>query len=142
MAFSLPIHEYKQDLLDAIHKYETMVIIGDTGSGKTTQLPQYLLETQKYKKIAITQPRRIAAISAAKHVSSQLDTILGQGTIGYAIRFDRCCSSDTRLVYMTDGLLLKEFTLKNHHSVLITPIMFIKIYHERYWTLIYSMCSY
>ncbi|KAL1917996.1 uncharacterized protein VTP21DRAFT_3262 [Calcarisporiella thermophila] len=111
MSESLPIHEYKEDLIEAIKEYNLLVIIGETGSGKTTQIPQYILDSiPNVKSIAVTQPRRIAAITVARRVSEERHCRLGD-EVGYAIRFDDCTSSATKLKYLTDGLLLREATL-------------------------------
>ena len=86
------------------------MIVGETGSGKTTQLTQYLHEdgyTRNGMMIGCTQPRRVAAMSVAKRVSEELDCRLG-GLVGYAIRFEDCTGPDTRIKYMTDGVLLRE----------------------------------
>jgi pre-mRNA-splicing factor ATP-dependent RNA helicase DHX38/PRP16 len=79
------------------------------GSGKTTQLTQYLHEDgySKLGMIGCTQPRRVAAMSVAKRVSDEMGTKLGQ-EIGYAIRFEDCTSEKTVIKYMTDGILLRE----------------------------------
>jgi HrpA-like RNA helicase len=105
---SLPIYRYKNDLVEAMSTFSHLVIVGDTGSGKTTQIPQFILdEIPTIRTIAITQPRRIAAISAARRVAEEHAVPLGT-TVGYAIRFERHLSPATRLTYMTDGLLLRE----------------------------------
>ncbi|KAJ3050618.1 putative ATP-dependent RNA helicase dhr2, partial [Quaeritorhiza haematococci] len=73
------------------------------------QLPQYILESLPHlHRIAVTQPRRIAAISAARRVSDEQNTPLGGPLVGYAVRFEKKCTPSTRLVYLTDGLLLRE----------------------------------
>ena len=84
--------------------------MGETGSGKTTQIPQFLLEAGYANKglIAITQPRRVAAISIATRVSHELSSKLGS-TVGYSIRFDDCTTPETKIKYMTDGMLMREF---------------------------------
>ena len=84
--------------------------MGETGSGKTTQLPQYLHEIgySKLGKIGVTQPRRVAAMSVAARVSQELGTKLGH-EVGYSIRFEDCTSDKTVIKYMTDGMLLREF---------------------------------
>eukprot|EP01116_Phalansterium_solitarium_P013330 TRINITY_DN306_c0_g2_i1.p1 TRINITY_DN306_c0_g2~~TRINITY_DN306_c0_g2_i1.p1 ORF type:complete len:1054 (+),score=452.61 TRINITY_DN306_c0_g2_i1:90-3251(+) len=107
---SLPVFQYRDDLLKAIHDYQVLIVVGETGSGKTTQIPQYLIEDgfTKAGKIACTQPRRVAAMSVAKRVSDEMDVKLG-AEVGYSIRFEDCTSDKTRLVYMTDGMLLREF---------------------------------
>ncbi|EPB87574.1 hypothetical protein HMPREF1544_05665 [Mucor circinelloides 1006PhL] len=105
----LPTFEYKKDLIEAIREYSILVIIGETGSGKTTQIPQYILEElPELKKVGVTQPRRIAAITGK--VSEEQGDRLGS-SVGYNIRFDDRTSADTRLVYMTDGILLREATM-------------------------------
>ncbi|XP_028254707.1 pre-mRNA-splicing factor ATP-dependent RNA helicase DHX16 [Parambassis ranga] len=108
---SLPIFPYRDDLLAAIHEHQILVIEGETGSGKTTQIPQYLLEdgyTKGGMKIGCTQPRRVAAMSVAARVAEEMSVKLGN-EVGYSIRFEDCTSERTILKYMTDGMLLREF---------------------------------
>ncbi|KAF9154178.1 hypothetical protein BGX20_004738 [Mortierella sp. AD010] len=108
---SLPIYQYRQELLDAIEEHQVLVIVGETGSGKTTQLPQYLYEagyTKGGKKIGCTQPRRVAAMSVAARVAEEMGVKLGY-EVGYSIRFEDCTSEKTVMKYMTDGMLLREF---------------------------------
>ncbi|XP_028985214.1 pre-mRNA-splicing factor ATP-dependent RNA helicase DHX16 [Betta splendens] len=108
---SLPIFPYREDLLAAIHEHQILVIEGETGSGKTTQIPQYLLEdgyTKGGMKIGCTQPRRVAAMSVAARVAEEMSVKLGN-EVGYCIRFEDCTSERTVLKYMTDGMLLREF---------------------------------
>lgn len=86
-----------------------MVIVGETGSGKTTQLAQYLFE-EGYARdgmIGCTQPRRVAAVSVAKRVSEEMRVPLGE-EVGYSIRFEDLTSKKTKIKYMTDGVLLRE----------------------------------
>lgn len=85
------------------------IIIGETGSGKTTQLTQFLHEDgySKYGMIGCTQPRRVAAMSVAKRVSEEMQVELGS-EVGYSIRFEDCTSDKTVIKYMTDGVLLRE----------------------------------
>ncbi|KAH6570469.1 hypothetical protein BASA60_007677 [Batrachochytrium salamandrivorans] len=108
---SLPIFQYRADLVSAIREFQFLIVVGDTGSGKTTQLPQYVLEdlADTLPNIVVTQPRRIAAISAATRVSEEHGTTLG-GLAGYIVRFEKCTSADTRLSYVTDGILLRQCT--------------------------------
>ena len=86
-----------------------MIIVGETGSGKTTQLTQYLMEDGywKYGIIGCTQPRRVAAVSVAKRVAEEMAVDLGS-KVGYSIRFEDETSSQTVIKYMTDGVLLRE----------------------------------
>ncbi|KAI1317645.1 DEAH-box ATP-dependent RNA helicase prp22 [Mortierella claussenii] len=107
---SLPIYDHRDGLMDAIQKNDILVIIGETGSGKTTQLPRYVIEEFRSMRVGVTQPRRIAAISVARRVAEEYDCRLGD-TVGYTIRFDDTTSSKTRLKYMTDGVLLREATM-------------------------------
>lgn len=102
---TLPAWESKNELFELLGENQVVILKGETGSGKTTQIPQFLLE--KYSCIAITQPRRVAAMSVAKRVSEEMDVTLGQ-QVGYSIRFEDCSNQNTLLKYMTDGMLLKE----------------------------------
>ena len=105
----LPIFAVREELLNIIRENSVVVIVGETGSGKTTQLTQFLMEDgyANCGMIACTQPRRVAAMSVAKRVSEEMNCKLG-GTVGYAIRFEDCTSDDTLIKYMTDGILLRE----------------------------------
>ncbi|XP_006345153.1 putative pre-mRNA-splicing factor ATP-dependent RNA helicase DHX16 isoform X2 [Solanum tuberosum] len=107
---TLPMYPYRDDLLQAINDHQVLVIVGETGSGKTTQIPQYLHEAgyTKRGKIGCTQPRRVAAMSVAARVSQEMGVKLGH-EVGYSIRFEDCTSEKTILKYMTDGMLLREF---------------------------------
>ncbi|XP_077064089.1 pre-mRNA-splicing factor ATP-dependent RNA helicase DHX16 [Siphateles boraxobius] len=108
---SLPIFPYREDLLAAIKHHQMLVIEGETGSGKTTQIPQYLVEdgySEGGMKIGCTQPRRVAAMSVAARVAQEMNVKLGN-EVGYSIRFEDCTSERTILKYMTDGMLLREF---------------------------------
>uniref|UniRef100_A0A8W8KG70 Helicase ATP-binding domain-containing protein n=1 Tax=Magallana gigas TaxID=29159 RepID=A0A8W8KG70_MAGGI len=105
----LPIYAIRNELLNVIRDNNVIVIVGETGSGKTTQLTQYLHEDgyTKYGMVGCTQPRRVAAMSVAKRVSEEMGVELGQD-VGYAIRFEDCTSEKTVIKYMTDGILLRE----------------------------------
>ncbi|XP_031270199.1 probable pre-mRNA-splicing factor ATP-dependent RNA helicase DEAH5 [Pistacia vera] len=114
---SLPIYKLKKELIQAVHDNQVLVVIGETGSGKTTQVPQYLAEagyTTKGK-IGCTQPRRVAATSVAKRVAEEFGCRLGED-VGYAIRFEDCTGADTVIKYMTDGMLLKEILIDENLS--------------------------
>ena len=108
---SLPIYPFKEDLIEAIKEHQVLIIEGETGSGKTTQIPQYLHEAgfcKDGKKVGCTQPRRVAAMSVAARVAEEMSVKLGN-EVGYSIRFEDCTSERTVLKYMTDGMLLREF---------------------------------
>ena len=105
----LPIFKLKEELIRAVYDNQILVVIGETGSGKTTQITQYLAEAGYVArgKIGCTQPRRVAAMSVAKRVAEEVGCRLGQ-EVGYTIRFEDCTSGDTKIKYMTDGMLLRE----------------------------------
>lgn len=105
----LPAFAVREDLLRVIRDNQVTIVVGQTGSGKTTQLTQFLMEDGYGKSglIGCTQPRRVAAMSVAKRVSEEMEVKLG-GLVGYAIRFEDCTSKETKIKYMTDGVLLRE----------------------------------
>ncbi|KAJ3703886.1 hypothetical protein LUZ61_007591 [Rhynchospora tenuis] len=107
---ALPIYSYREKLLQAVKEHQVVIIVGETGSGKTTQIPQFLHEAgyTKHGMVACTQPRRIAAMSVAARVSKEMGVKLGH-EVGYSIRFEDCTSEKTIIKYMTDGMLLREF---------------------------------
>ncbi|KAJ4959762.1 hypothetical protein NE237_019672 [Protea cynaroides] len=110
---SLPIAEAEKQIVEEVRKNDTLIIVGETGSGKTTQLPQFLFNggyCRDGKNIGITQPRRVAAVTVAKRVAEECGVEVGQ-KVGYSIRFEDVTSSSTRIKYMTDGLLLREALL-------------------------------
>ena len=123
----LPIFNYRNHILYLLEKHNILIIVGETGSGKSTQIPQYLVEsgwTDPGKQgILITQPRRIAAVTLANRVAEEHGTILGN-KVGYAIRFDECYSKEKTVIkYVTDGVLLREMMsdplLKAYSVVLV-----------------------
>lgn len=107
---SLPIYHLRDKLLEAVAGSQVLVVVGETGSGKSTQMTQYLAEagyTKGRKRIGCTQPRRVAAMSVAKRVAEERGCRLGE-EVGYSIRFEDCTSPETEIKYMTDGMLLRE----------------------------------
>nr|CAH8824939.1 unnamed protein product [Trichobilharzia regenti] len=106
---ALPIYKLKDELMKAVNDNKVLIVIGETGSGKTTQITQYLAEAGYVNtgRIGCTQPRRVAAMSVAKRVSEEFGCRLGQ-EVGYTIRFEDCTAPETKIKYMTDGMLLRE----------------------------------
>lgn len=129
---TLPVFEYRTDFMRLLAQHQCIVLVGETGSGKTTQIPQWCVEYSRSsgtKGVACTQPRKVAAMSVAQRVSEEMDVALGLflvfyfnfffafiyllifstgQEVGYSIRFEDCSSAKTILKYMTDGMLLRE----------------------------------
>lgn len=106
----LPVFMLKRQFMEGMAQNQVLVVRGETGSGKTTQLTQYLAEMGFSSRgiIGCTQPRRVAASSVAKRVAEEFGCQLGQ-EVGYTVRFDDCTSPETIIKYMTDGMLLREY---------------------------------
>ncbi|KAF9095828.1 DEAH-box ATP-dependent RNA helicase prp22 [Mortierella sp. AD031] len=106
---SLPVFKFRSQLVKAVRENQILIVVGDTGSGKTTQMTQYLAEEgfTANGRIGCTQPRRVAAMSVAKRVAEEVGCRLGQ-EVGYTIRFEDCTSPETKIKYMTDGMLMRE----------------------------------
>ena len=121
---NLPIYEYKEKILELIKEKKILIIEGETGSGKTTQIPQYLYENgycENKKKICVTQPRRVAAMSVASRVAYEMGVKCGH-EVGYSIRFEENMSPMTKIIYMTDGIFLRYLlsdNLLNEFSVIM-----------------------
>merc|ERR1719305_561693 len=107
---SLPIFSLKNELINAVTENQVLVVIGETGSGKTTQMTQYMAEAGFPSRgiVGCTQPRRVAAMSVAKRVAEEFGCELGQD-VGYTIRFEDCTGPSTVIKYMTDGMLMREY---------------------------------
>jgi len=108
----LPVYQFKDELIKKILENQSIVVEGETGSGKTTQIPQFLLEAgladQGKTCVACTQPRRVAATSIAQRVADEMDVVLGK-EVGYTIRFEDVTDKyNTVLKFLTDGMLLRE----------------------------------
>ncbi|KAM7458267.1 hypothetical protein BLSTO_00977 [Blastocystis sp. subtype 1] len=106
---SLPVYAYRKQIIESVKRNPTTIIVGETGSGKTTQIAQYLHESGFFSEgvIGITQPRRVAAITVAKRVAEERGAVLGD-EVGYCVRFDDCTSANTYIKFITDGMLLRE----------------------------------
>ncbi len=120
----LPVSQRRQDLLDAIANHQVVVVAGETGSGKTTQLPKICLELGRGVRgmIGHTQPRRIAARSVAERIAQEVGSEIG-ATVGYAVRFTDKVGDDTLVKVMTDGILLAEIQrdrmLRRYDTIII-----------------------
>uniref|UniRef100_A0AAV1TSM7 RNA helicase n=1 Tax=Peronospora matthiolae TaxID=2874970 RepID=A0AAV1TSM7_9STRA len=129
----LPVCSSEQEIMEAITDNDVVILCGETGSGKTTQVPQFLYEAgyghpdhaTHCGRIGVTQPRRVAAVSTAKRVAEELNVPFGapKGHVGYQIRYDaEHVSEHTRIKFMTDGILLKEIQqdfLLRQYSILL-----------------------
>ena len=126
---SLPVFQFRKQLIQAIahDPSKVVLIVAQTGSGKSTQIPAYLLDSHHC--IAVTQPRRVAAITLAQRVATEQSCIVGRQQVGYRVRFDDCSTVETKLLYVTDGMLLREAMvdpLLSRYS-----IIFLDESHER-----------
>lgn len=126
----LPIWVYRDQLVNSIRDNPITILVGETGSGKTTQLPQYLNDAGFASDglIAITQPRRVAAMSVAARVAEETETKLGHN-VGYSVRFEENVSELTRIKFLTDGMLLREFM--KDPELLSYKVIIIDEAHER-----------
>ncbi|KAH9998704.1 P-loop containing nucleoside triphosphate hydrolase protein [Russula vinacea] len=109
---TLPLYTQMDDFYKMYAKHQIIIVVGETGSGKTTQIPQFVVYSDmpqtRGKTVACTQPRRLATISTAKRVADEMDVLLGK-QVGYSIRFEDMTEPGTTILkYMTDGLLFRE----------------------------------
>ncbi|XP_073960326.1 probable ATP-dependent RNA helicase DHX34 [Choristoneura fumiferana] len=123
----LPVAKYRQEIVSAVQNERVVVVAGDTGCGKSTQVPQYLHDAG-FQNIACTQPRRIACISLSKRVA--FETLAQfQSKVGYQIRFEKSKTADTKICFITEGLLLRQMSsenLPNYDVIILDEI------HERH----------
>ncbi|MDU0938218.1 MAG: DEAD/DEAH box helicase, partial [Dermabacter sp.] len=132
----LPVSQRREEIQRTIRDNQIVIVAGETGSGKTTQLPKMLLELGyggRGRMIGHTQPRRIAARSVASRIAEELGEKLGEGSVGYQVRFTKSTAESTRLKVMTDGILLSEIhgdrQLKKYDAIIIDEA------HERSLTI-------
>ncbi|KAM5274365.1 ATP-dependent RNA helicase TDRD9 [Ctenodactylus gundi] len=128
----LPIHRCKEEVISLIESNSVVIIHGATGSGKSTQLPQYILDhyiqCSTYCNIVVTQPRKIGASSIARWISNERSWPLG-GLVGYQVGLEKTATEDTRLIYMTTGVLLQKIV--SAKSLTEFTHIFIDEVHER-----------
>ncbi|KAI9810835.1 MAG: putative ATP-dependent RNA helicase dhr2 [Pycnora praestabilis] len=150
---ALPIWSHRDEIHHGLREKDVMLLVGETGSGKSTQVPQFLIEEPWCKRrqielnghdgaaqevsvggcIAITEPRRVAAISLARRVAEEMGQLLGSSspssTVGYSVRFDNSTTPSTRIKFLTEGMLLQEMLrdpwLRQYSAVIVDEI------HER-----------
>ncbi len=120
----LPIAQHREEIAKALREHQVIVVVGETGSGKTTQLPKIALEVagRRRGRLGCTQPRRLAAVAVARRIAEEVGCEPG-GYVGYQVRFDDHTGPETRLKLMTDGILLAETQadrdLRQYHTIMI-----------------------
>ncbi|KAG2236059.1 hypothetical protein INT48_008153 [Thamnidium elegans] len=128
----LPIYSGREAIINTLETSDTVIVMGETGSGKTTQIPQYLIEaglaSSELGSVAVTQPRRVAAVNLAKRVAEETMTRLGS-KVGYTVRFDDTSSPQTVIKYLTDGMLLRE--ILSDELLLRYKVIVLDEAHER-----------
>lgn len=125
---NLPVAQHRDEIIEAVRTEQVVVIAGDTGCGKSTQVPQYLLKAG-FQKIACTQPRRIACISLSKRVAYEtLNEYASE--VGYQIRFERHKNQHTRILFITEGLLLRQ--MSSDESLSNYDVLVLDEVHERH----------
>jgi len=131
---TLPIWPHAQYIRETLRKNNILVLTGETGSGKSTQVPQFLLEESWCTKtIAVTQPRRVAAISLARRVADEMGSFFGgqspAAKVGYSVRFDNASGPNTKIKFLTEGMLLQEMLrdpeMNQYSAVIVDEV------HER-----------
>ncbi|KOC69519.1 putative ATP-dependent RNA helicase YTHDC2 [Habropoda laboriosa] len=130
---ALPVYSCRENILDALNSNSVVIIGGETGSGKTTQVPQFILEhcQQRHQpcRIICTQPRRLSAVSVAERVAFERDEKIGQ-TFGYQIRLESRVAPKTLLTYCTNGVLLRTLMAGDSALSTVTHIIVDEV-HER-----------
>lgn len=120
----LPISRHRQEIAEALRRHQVIVVVGETGSGKTTQLPKIALEVagDRRGRLGCTQPRRLAAVAVARRIAEETGSEIG-AYVGYQVRFDDHTGKDTKLKLMTDGILLAETQndrdLRQYHTIIL-----------------------
>ncbi|XP_071768634.2 putative ATP-dependent RNA helicase DHX34 [Centroberyx gerrardi] len=125
---NLPIFQYRDRIVELVRRHPVVVVAGDTGCGKSTQVPQYLLSSG-FSHIACTQPRRIACISLAKRVSFESLNQYGS-KVGYQIRFETTRTPATKLLFLTEGLLLRQ--IQQDGELAQYQVLIVDEVHERH----------
>ncbi|KAK2587022.1 hypothetical protein KPH14_010983 [Odynerus spinipes] len=127
---NLPVAQYKEKIIETIKQERVVIIAGDTGCGKSTQVPQYLYSAG-FNKIACTQPRRIACISLAKRVAFETLTE-NRNEVGYQIRFEKQKTQETKITFITEGLLLRQVSGESESGLLPYDVVVLDEVHERH----------
>jgi ATP-dependent RNA helicase DHR2 len=131
---TLPIWPQADTIRASLKRNNVLVLTGETGSGKSTQVPQFLASEPWCKKcIAITQPRRVAAISLARRVAEEMGTLMGSQSptakVGYNVRFDNATGAGTKIKFLTEGMLLQEMlrdqVMSQYSAIIVDEV------HER-----------
>jgi HrpA-like RNA helicase len=130
---SLPIAVMREDIVETIMRQQVTVVSGETGCGKSTQIPQYILERDPNARIICTQPRRIAAINLAYRVQDEMLQKTGtkEQLVGHHIRGQMACSESTRILYVTTGIFLSRLVHQRERLFEEFPYIVLDEVHER-----------
>lgn len=143
---TLPVELFKEELMLQIQQHQIVICVGETGSGKTTKIPQFFLDSTllQNKMMAVTQPRRVAAITVSHRVADERKCILGE-EIGYAVRFDDMTTSRTKIKFMTDGILVREClgnpTLAQYNAIMLDEAHERSIHTDILFGLVKQACT-